>query len=97
VTDIVLTNHAKKRLKQRLGLPKSACERAAQSAFDTGHKHSDAKGKARRYLDHLYLLYLQYEKANNIRVKGQHVYLFSGNVLVTVLNLPRSISRGFGS
>ncbi len=86
-----VTNHAMKRFKQRVGLPKSACQRHAERAFAEGLTHAEVKGRAKRYLDHLYL---QYGTANQIRVYGQFVYIFCGVVLVTVLGLPKSMRRG---
>lgn len=88
---VSVTNHAKKRFKQRLGLPKSACLKHAQTAFDEGVTHAEAKGRAKRYLDKLYL---QHENANAIRVYGEFIYLFAGHVLVTVIAVPRSVRAG---
>ena len=87
-----VTNHAAKRFKQRVGLPKAACQRHAEKAFSEGFSHAEARGSAKRYLDKLFL---EHRKANNLRVYGQFVYLFAGTVLVTVINLPRKIRGGF--
>jgi hypothetical protein len=89
---ITVTNHAEKRFKERLGLPKSACQKHAQIAYDEGFKHEDARGKAKRYLDKLFL---EHRNANAMRVYGEFVYLFTGETLITVLNLPKSVRGGF--
>lgn len=91
-TAINVTNHARKRFKERLGLPKAACLRQAQKAFDSGFTHAQAKGKAKRYMDSLFL---KYRTANNLRVYGQAVYIFSGNTLITVMLLPVNIRKTF--
>ena len=88
---VIVTNHAAKRFKQRVGLPKTACQRHAEKAFIDGLRHTDVRGSAKRYLDKLFL---EHRTANNMRVYGQFVYLFKGKVLVTVLNLPRSVRGG---
>jgi len=89
---VSVTSHAAKRFKQRCGLPKKACQSHAQTAYDKGFKHADAKGRAKRYMDRLFL---DYRKANQMRVYGEFIYLFSGTVLITVINLPRHVRGGF--
>ena len=89
---VKVTNHAKKRFKQRLGLPKSACQTHAQIAFDKGFKHTDAKGRARRYLDKTYF---EYRTATQMRVYGEYLYLFCGHTLITVFILPKRLRGGF--
>ena len=89
---MIITNHAAKRFKQRVGLPKKACLRHAELAFTNGFTHSEARGKAKRYLDKLFL---EYHKADNMRVYGGFVYLFVGETLITILPLPRNMKNGF--
>ena len=89
---VVVTTHAAKRFKQRVGLSKKACQAQAERAMESGYSHADAKGRAKRSLDKLFL---EHRTANNIRVYGEHVYLFAGSTLVTVLNLPKSVRGGF--
>ena len=82
---VVVTNHAKDRTRERVGLPKRVVEKNAVKAFDEGLKHGDLSGSLKRFVDGLYL---QYGRANNIRIYCGNVYLFCGNVLVTVMPLP---------
>ena len=89
---IVVTNHARKRFKERLGLPKRACQRQAEKAMDVGRKHSDAKGKARKYMNSLFL---RYKKANNMRVYGEAIYVFKGAILITVMHFPFKMDIAF--
>jgi hypothetical protein len=83
--EVIITDHANKRVKERVGLPKKAIKKYAQAAFDKGIRHSSAKGRLKRWLDSLYL---ERKKANNLRVLGRHVYVFNNNALITVLHLP---------
>ena len=87
-TRIIITNHADERLKERLGLPKSARHSTAQRAFDEGISHSKARGRLRKYLDGLFLMR---EAANNLRVHGRHVFAFHDRILITVLHLPHDL------
>jgi hypothetical protein len=85
---IKLTRHSLKRLKERVGLPKKACQKHAEKAFADGLTHSDMKGQAKRYIDKLYL---EHRNANNIRAYGEFIFLFKNNTLITVLNKPKNI------
>ena len=82
-----LTNHAKERLKTRCGLPKKALERNARKALEKGIRHNECSGKLRKYLDYLFL---SHKNGTNIRIYGNHTYIFSDERLVTVLSFPNS-------
>lgn len=85
MTQVLLTKHGEERMRQRLGLNRKACQRQAQTAYDRGQQHSEVKGRAKRFLDKLYLAH---RNATNLRVYGGYAYLFAGCELVTVLLLP---------
>ena len=89
---IAITNHAKKRIKQRCGIKKKALPDHIHKVFTQGFKHCDAKGRARRYLDGIFL---KYGKANNMRVYGNFIYLTNNNTLITLVPLPRNMRGGF--
>jgi len=91
---VSVTNHATERFKERLGLPKRACLKQATKAFFSGFKHCDAKGRAKKYIDGVFL---KYRKANNIRVHNGAVYIFIGRTLITVMALPKNLTGGFKS
>lgn len=91
---IQVTNHAQKRFKQRLGLPKKACQRHAEIAFQNGFKHADARGNAKKYLDRLFL---EHRTATNMRIYGDVVYIFNHETLITVFGLPKNVRSGFKS
>lgn len=85
-----ITQHAVKRGKERLNLNAQSLSRLAQKALNEGIKHSETRGGLNRYI---HMLYLEHRKANNIRIYGEHLFLFCGNLLVTVLYLPHEFRR----
>ena len=85
---VYITSHAKKRFKQRLGLPKSACQRHAQRAFERGLTVGEATGNAKHYLENLFLTH---RTANQICLYGAFAYIFNDGSLITVLNVPRKL------
>lgn len=80
-----VTKHAKYRIKQRMGLSTTISEKIAKKALDIGIKSSDVSGGLRRYLD---MLYLTRKTANNIRIYNDKIFIFSNEILITILNLP---------
>jgi hypothetical protein len=85
---IIVTNHAEKRAKRVLPNKKAAME-IAQEAFDEGIRHEETAGRLRRYID---WLYFREKTANNIRIYHQKVFLFHGDVLITIFDLPQSLN-----
>jgi len=85
-----ITAHAKERAKERLGWNAAALTRMADKALAVGVSHAATKGRLHRYLSHLYLTH---EKGNNTRIFGEHVFVFEGRMLITVLHLPHEFRR----
>lgn len=81
-----VTRHADKRMRKRVGVNRSAVEKISRKAMTDGYTRYDFSGSLRRYLDYLYHYN---EEANNIRVYAEKVWIFSGNILITVLDLPQ--------
>ena len=86
-----VTKHGNDRARERIGIPKKAVERNAQSALLFGLDQSHSTGSLRRYLAALYERYDG--AAGNIRVYGNFVYVFNEEILITVLNLPTEYRR----
>lgn len=85
-----ITNHADDRLKERCGLNKKSKERMVQRVLDKGIKHSETKGRLNKWIISLYF----YNKmANNIRIWGNQVYIFTGEKLITVINIPNNLKK----
>lgn len=82
----MVTRHADRRMRERLGVPRSAVRRVAERAMRDGMCREDFHGSLRRYLD---ALYYYNETANNIRVWAEKVYIFHDKSLITVLDLPK--------
>lgn len=83
--DAILTRHAVDRAGTRLGLNTKALSRTALKALEKGLRHNETTGALCRYLDGLYRLH---RKGNNTRIYGEHVYIFEGDTLITILHLP---------
>lgn len=90
-TSIHVTNHAKKRFKRRVGLPKAACQKHAEKAYTHGVTHAETRGRSKRYLTRIFL---QHRNANQLRVYGQFVYVFNNTVLITIMHLPKTVRAG---
>lgn len=90
MSGVIITEHAYHRAKERLGFDKHAIEKIADKAFSEGIKHGKAKGRLRKYIDSIFF---QYRTANNIRVYGENIFLFNGNTLITVYQLPQNLKK----
>lgn len=88
--ELEITRHAQDRAKKRMGLNARALERMAQRAYETGLRHSGAKGRLKRWIDGRYL---EHGTADNIRIYGRHVFIFCGHTLVTILYLPKGLIK----
>ena len=87
-SEVIVTKHAEKRIRQRLGINKKSTEKAAEKALQLGVTHSETKGNLHRYLDGIFLLNY---KPTNMRVYNHAVYLFRDTKLITVLPLPKNL------
>ena len=94
---MIVTRHADRRIRQRVGLPRQAVERNAQAALEHGLCHAETAGNLHRYLQ---ALYFKFESANNTRIYNDQVYIFHNEILITVFPLPqryRNAVRGIFS
>jgi hypothetical protein len=85
-----VSNHGNKRIRSRCGVPKKSVARIAKMAFDQGIRHCETTGALNKYIT---AQYFYNETANNIRIYADKVYIFSGEILVTVLELPHRFRR----
>jgi len=65
MTDLYVTNHADKRLKQRAGVTKKNRKEVAIEAYEKGLKHSDCSGRLHKYVTSLYF---QHQTANQYQI-----------------------------
>lgn len=91
MSDAEVTKHGRNRAHQRTGLPRRTIDRNAERALKAGIARTDTRGALRRYLDKLY--YSHDCAASNIRVYCGYVYIFNGDILITVLILPQEYRR----
>lgn len=91
---MVLTTHAKTRLKEREGLGVKSANRKADIALEKGIRHCETKGNLNKWITKLYFAN---RSANNIRIYGDKAYIFDGNVLITVIEIPNSIRKNLKS
>lgn len=86
----IVTNHARERAKQRLGVSKKTTDKIAEKALSFGVTHAQSTGNLKHYLSKLYL---KYKTANNIRVYNRKIYIFNDVNLITIMNLPNSLIK----
>lgn len=87
----VVTNHGKKRIKERVGLPLKAVQANAERALKEGLDRQELSGSIRRYVD---CLYHQGEfKGKTIKIYGNMVYIFKKMVLITAFILPTKYTK----
>lgn len=85
-----ITDHAYDRAKDRFRWKKKTIERMAKRALENGMSHKDTKGSLRKYFSGLWD---KNKSANNIRIYGENVYLFSGVTLITLYRIPGSLIK----
>ncbi|WP_157374345.1 hypothetical protein [Salipiger sp. CCB-MM3] len=79
-----VSDHAVKRIRKRLGVPKKAAQREAERALD-GAKISDFVGQFRRHLD---WLRHRHGVGATYRVTSNAIFAFQYGDLATVLPIP---------
>ena len=87
---VEVSRHALKRLQERSGLSKKSAQRIAEKAFTRGITHGETKGNLNKYVTSLYF---NNTKANNIRLYGDKAFIFAGETLVTVLQIPSNLTK----
>ena len=85
---MVLTKHSKDRLRERCGLNKSSLDRIAEKAYSEGISHAETKGNLNKWISSLYL---HNRVANNVKLYGDKAYLFHGDKLITVMQIPNNL------
>lgn len=86
----MLTKHATRRMDQRVGINAKAAARLAGRALEIGIRREELNGALARWLEWLYLRGTGVDgvRADNIRIYGEHVYIFVGSRLLTVMHVP---------
>lgn len=89
---MVISNHARQRMKERCGFNKKSQDRMAQKAFCEGIPHKQTKGRLYKWVTSLFFKHCN---ANNIRLYGDNAYIFCGETLVTVIPIPNNLRKDF--
>jgi hypothetical protein len=87
---IVITKHAFERAKKRLSFTKAALLKMAWRAFHWGITRADTKGFLHKYVDRIWIAE---QKANNVRIYGEVIYLFADKTLITVYQVPSELRK----
>ena len=87
---MVVTKHAKQRMKKRCGLNEKSADRLAHIALKKGLHHKDLTGNLKKWVDGLYFKKCT---ANNIRLYGDKAYIFHDDKLITVLQIPHNLVK----
>lgn len=86
----IVTKHAEKRLKERLGLTKKSLQRITDRAYTDGISHKETKGNLKKWMDSVYL---KEKTANNMKLYGDKIFLFDRNILITILPIPNNLKN----
>ena len=85
---VLITKHARTRMKERNGTGKHSCDKVIQRAYTDGIKHSETKGNLNKWITRIWA---KNKKADNIRLYGDKAYIFCDRTLVTVLRIPSNL------
>lgn len=86
---VSVTSHAKRRLKERCGVPKNSAINMAERAFNKGISFENASTDLKKYISSVYI---RHEKiSDNIRIYGNMVYVFDNRTLITVYPIPGNL------
>lgn len=86
----IATTHAYDRAKERLGWKSSVLDKMMLRAFENGVEHKDTKGTLNKYITKLWF---EHKKANNVRIYGENIFFFHGNVLITLYRLETKLIK----
>lgn len=87
---MIITKHAKQRMKQRCGLKEKSSDRIAKKAYENGLRHGDCTGNLKKWVDSLYF---RNQSANQIRLYSDKAYIFMNQKLITVLQIPHNLVK----
>lgn len=98
---LIVTEHAEKRAKERLGLNKKSVQRQGELALRKGVPHSKTKGKLRRWVDHEGMRADKH--ASLYVVYNSHLFIFSDKpkkeerYLITILKVPTYLLKNINN
>lgn len=89
----VVTKHAEERIIERLGVSKSSVQRVADRAYLNGIKMDGTQNALNRWI-----IWMAHDRGigdamRTIRIYGEYVFIFSGNTLITVHEIPQRLKK----
>ncbi len=90
---IRITDHASRRSKERVGIKSKPLLKMARQAFDNGLTLEDTAGRLKKFLQNLMLPNDNRVSVNNIKIYNELIWLFKGEILITIIHLPVEFKR----
>lgn len=90
-TEVELTNHGRKRIRQRIGTKKT--EELAVEAQKYGIDVVEAKGRLKTYMNSLARLSIDRGDPKHVLVYKNNVFIFKGTILITIFPLPGNLRK----
>ena len=87
--NVIVTKHAEKRMRERLGIQKKSTQRIADRAYLSGKNYDAVTSKIRRWAKEVCSKHDNNE-LSGYRFFGDKMFIFDENVLITVLQIPVS-------
>lgn len=87
-----VSRHAKNRIKERVGVPKASSDRLAQIVLERGVERRQTRGRLNKWLTAKYYSSPKFEETQ-IYAYGDKAYIFAGDTLVTVIQIPQNIVK----
>jgi hypothetical protein len=88
--DAIVTRHANKRIRERVGISKSASKNLAKKVLKDGLDSSELEGKIKEYVDKVSS---KSKNGNNIKFFNDKIYIFANEFLLTVIPLPKHLMK----
>lgn len=87
--DKTITKHAKKRIRERMGVQKKSVDSVANKAYAKGLTHGETKGNLNKFISGV--IGKNHRVGAEVRVYAEKVFLFNDTKLITVLPLPTDL------
>lgn len=87
---VIVTRHAADRMRERGGLNRKSIQRIANQVYFNGYPIERTKGRLRKWM---YKISKSNPSAQNLRIYGDKLYIFSNEVLITVFNIPNNLKK----
>jgi len=87
---VIVTRHAADRMRERGGLNRKSIQRIGNQVYFNGYPIERTKGRLRKWM---YKISKSNPSAQNLRIYGDKLYIFSNDVLITVFKIASGNSR----